>query len=126
MRQQYPVELRELSWSVVYSRPDLQMRTIVLMMRDLYNFFEPLSYNSIHAYAFADAAYNGGQGGVNRERRACNISADCDPSKWFDHVEKYCLKSRAVLYGKRSACDINRHHVQDVMHIRSNKYKPFF
>jgi hypothetical protein len=33
------------------------------------------------------------------------------------------LKSRKVLYGNRSASDINRHHVHDVINVRSVKYR---
>ena len=84
------------------------------------------SDNTIEALAFADAAYNGGVSGVNLERRACVLTAGCDPSKWFGHTEKLCLKSKAALYGSRSACDINRHHVQDVINIRSTKYEVLF
>ena len=76
----------------------------------------------MEALAFADAAYNGGVSGVNNERRACKMTPGCDPNKWFGHTEKLCLKSKVALYGNRSACDINRHHVKDVLLVRSNKY----
>ena len=46
--------------------------------------------------------------------------------QWFGHVEHTCMKSRAPLYGNRSACDINREHVNLVMRVRSAKYAPFF
>lgn len=80
----------------------------------------------MEALAFADAAYNGGIGGLNSERRACKLAPDCDPTKWFGNVELYCLKSKAALYGNRSACDINRHHVKDVLLTRISKYTLFF
>ena len=95
------------------------------MMKSNYSYFNN-GLNSWEAYAFSDAAYNGGIGGVNSERRACKISSQCDPAKWFNNVEYFCLKSKAPLYGKRSACDINRHHVRDVMLVRSAKYKKYF
>lgn len=126
MRHKYPRELSQLSWSTIYTRPDLQIRTIVLMMRDNYKAFEPYAKNNDEAYAFADAAYNGGLGGVNKERRACKLSSSCDPGVWFGNVENFCLKSRVALYGNRSACDINRHHVKDVLKIRADKYKILF
>jgi hypothetical protein len=71
----------------------------------------------------ADAAYNGGMRGLQSERRACRMAAGCDPGRWWAHVEHQCLKSRAPLYGTRSACDINRHHVHDVIHKRAPKYR---
>ena len=73
--------------------------------------------------AMADAAYNGGMAGLQRERRACQITAGCDPAQWWGHVEQRCLKSRTVLYAGRSACDINRHHVKDVIQHRAPKYQ---
>jgi len=73
--------------------------------------------------AMTDAAYNGGVGGVLNERRSCSLRGDCDPNKWFGNVEKTCLKSTKPLYAGRSACDINRHHVSDVLRTRMPKYK---
>lgn len=95
-------------------------------MRDNYTYYAKYSESPIEAYAFADAAYNGGIGGLDNERRACKLASWCDHTKWFDNVEKLCLKSKVALYGNRSACDINRHHVKDVLLIRSSKYVPYF
>lgn len=118
MRQAHPA-LRELSWTTIYQRPDLQIRTMVVMVKADYQRF----MSTAAALHFADAAYNGGWGGVQQERRACGLKAGCDPQRWFGHVERVCLKSRAPIYGNRSACDINRHHVHDVIHNRAPKYR---
>jgi hypothetical protein len=97
------------------------------MSRDNYYYFKPYSANSLQALKFADAGYNGGNGGVDKERRACQIKSGCDPAYWDNHVEHLCLKSRVPKKGiSRSACDINRHHVVDVFDVRTNKYKPSF
>lgn len=114
--------LRDLDWSNVYQRPDLQLRALILKGRDNYNALR-LVADPLQRLAFADAAYNGGMGGVNSERRACAITAGCDPQRWWGHVERTCLKSRTPLYAGRSACDINRHHVRDVLRVRAHKYK---
>ena len=74
-------------------------------------------------FGFGDAAYNGGLPGVQRERRACELSPGCNAREWFDNVERHCLKSRQPIYGKRSACDINREHVRAVLLIRPGKYR---
>lgn len=121
MREQHPA-LREIDWSNVYNRPDLQLRAVVLKSRSDYLRLGVVSDPMIRL-AFADAAYNGGLGGVQKERRACGLKTGCDPQRWFGHVELTCLKSRKPLYGNRSACDINRHHVHDVLHVRSPKYE---
>lgn len=122
MRDRHPA-LREWSWQNVYSRPELQLRALVLMSRDNFKAIARLVAEPQAALAFADAAYNGGLGGVQNERRACGMKAGCDPQRWFGHVEHVCLKSRAALYGGRSACDINRHHVKDVLLVRAPKYR---
>ena len=118
LRNQYGAELSGLSWDTVYKRPDLQLRAVVLMSRDAARPFRD-SAGWLH---FGDAGYNGGVAGVQKERRACKLSAGCDPSRWFANVELHCLKSRQPLYGGRSACDINREHVHNVFLVRRAKY----
>ncbi len=112
----------DLTWSNVYRRPDLQLRAVVLMSRDAYRRYRPVAADSDAALAFADAAYNGGTGGVSSDRRACAVRKNCDPSRWFGHVENTCTKSKASIYGNRSPCDINRWHVHQVLRVRSDKY----
>lgn len=115
LRSQYGDALGDLSWGNVYQRPDLQLRALVLMSRDAARQFG----GNLH---FGDAAYNGGGAGVQKERRACGLTAGCDASLWFGNVESHCLKSRQPLYGGRSACDINREHVHNVFLVRRAKY----
>ena len=118
-----PRGLNDLRWDTVYQRPDLQMRVIVLMTRATYSRLTPLVPTHPPRLAMADAAYNGGLGGLLNERRACQMAPNCNPNEWFGHVETTCLKSKAPLYGHRSACDINRHHVKDVLQVRMPKYR---
>ena len=122
MRDQHPAALKDLNWSNVYARPDLQLRALVLQSK---GYFQGLTVvtDPMERLAFADAAYNGGLGGVQKERRACGLKPGCDPQRWFGNVERTCLKSHAPLYAGRSPCDINRHHVQDVVLTRSPKYR---
>lgn len=120
MRRQYP-ELKDWTWSNVYTRPDLQLRAIVLMSKTNYQALRAVDSTDAQL-AFSDAAYNGGLGGVQKERRACQIKSGCDPQLWFGQVEQLCLKSHGALYDRRSACDINREHVRMVMRVRSAKY----
>jgi hypothetical protein len=121
LRAQYGAELSGWTWDTAYSRPDLQLRAIVLMSRDAYRPFR----TAPAALAFGDAAYNGGAGGVQQERRACALTPDCDAGQWFGQVDQHCLKSRQPLYGGRSACDINREHVRNVLQVRRQKYEVF-
>jgi hypothetical protein len=118
MRAAHP-GLREISWSNIYQRPDLQIRAMVIMVKSGYGKFS----GTATPLEFADAGYNGGDGGVQKERRACGLTPGCDPQRWFGHVERVCLKSRTAIYGQRSACDINRHHVHDVIRIQMPRYR---
>ena len=125
IRTRYYEHLKELSWSNIYSRPDLQIKAIVLKSKDNYGYYARFT-DPYNALAFADAAYNGGIRGLDNERRACVLTSGCKPDTWFGHVEKVCLKSKTVLYGNRSACDINRHHVKDVLINRAKKYEDYY
>lgn len=121
IRKKHYNELKELSWSNIKQRPDLQIKAIILMWKDNYVRL-PSSISDYERIAMADAAYNGGYGDLLKERKYCGLKKDCDPNYWFGNIEKTCLKSTRKLYGNRSACDINRHHVHDVMEVRLNKY----
>lgn len=122
MRRRYKQELIEASWDTIHQRPDIQVRVITLMLRDSWGrLFDVKNLDS--RMAFIDAAYNGGLGGLNKERRQCSLTKGCNHMEWFGHVEKVCLKSKKPLYSGRSACDINRHHVKDVLQTRLPKYK---
>lgn len=113
--------LSELNWNNVYFRPDLQIRAVIILSKEsAAPFIKTSSY-----LEFGDAAYNGGISGVQKERRACKLSFNCNPDIWFNNVSKHCLKSKIALYGNRSACDINREHVYNVFYIRSHKYIKF-
>lgn len=118
-------ELKEMNWSNIKSRPDLQVRAIVLKSRDNFEYYA--RYTDIeNALIFGIVSYNGGIGGLDKERRACKISTGCDPAIWFDNVERFCMKSKAILYGKRSACNINREYPINIIKIRSGKYSKFW
>lgn len=120
MRKAYP-DLRDMTWDNIYQQPQLQLRALVLLVKENYNRF-PTSIPAMSRLHFADAAYNGGGGGVQSERRACGLIQGCDANQWFGNVELHCLKSKVALYGKRNACDINREHPHNVFLIRSAKY----
>lgn len=126
LKAKHTQALKDLSWSNVYQRPDLQIRAMVLLTKSSYDRLTIPGIAPMDHIAFTDAAYNGGLGGVMKERRACGLSVNCDPRKWFSNVEKYCMKSKKPLYSGRSACDINRHHVYDVLNTRMPKYQDKF
>jgi hypothetical protein len=122
LKAMYKTDLREASWDTLKERPDLQMRMIILLLKDdyskLYNVTDPAS--RLH---MTDNAYNGGVRDVQRARRSCGLASGCNPGIWFDNTERFSPKSLKVLYGSRSAKDISLHHTRDVFFTRLPKYK---
>lgn len=121
MRNLYKEELKDAKWETIYQRPDIQIRIAILILREDYKKLYSVKDPEIRMH-MTDAAYNGGINGVLKERRICGMAKDCNPNIWFGHVEKYSSKSNKILYGNRSATDINRHHVRDVFYNRLPKY----
>lgn len=103
---------------------EYQLRVLVLKNRANYSRLK-FAANNWQRMAFTFAAYNGGLGGVLQDRKLCSRTAGCDPSVWFDHVEKTSLKARTTVsgYGK-SFFDINREYVRNVLYVRRPKYVP--
>lgn len=64
---------------------------------------------SVERMAMVLSAYNGGGGGVRKDRILCGNTPGCDPSLWFGHVEITSYKSRVKWQGYgASAYEINR------------------
>lgn len=120
-----PEALRELTWDNVYTRADLGVRAILVKLRDCHSRFERLKLaDEMARLAFCDAAYNGGLGGVQQERKLCALTAGCDPDKWFGHVEHHSNKSRAKWQGYgASAFDINRAHVRETVLLEPRRWR---
>lgn len=113
--------LRNWAWQDRYD-PARQLRTMVLMDRSS---FRRLAFvaDPRERLAMTYSAYNGGLGGVLADRRLCNQVQDCDPSRWFGHVERTSLKAKRVAkgYGK-SFFEINREYVRNVLIVRRARY----
>lgn len=125
VKRQFPKELGNWSWDNVRSRPDLQVRAIVLMIKDGTAHYGRVKDKTI-ALQFSDSAYNGGPGMLDKERMACGMKKTCNPDLWFGNVEKICVRSTKSIYGaNRSPCSINREHVSNIFYLRMLKYKPY-
>jgi hypothetical protein len=108
-----PAELAALSWANVYTRADLGLRATLVKLRDCDSRLQRLGeFETLVRVAMCDAAYNGGWGGLQQDRKLCALQAGCDPAQWFGHVEHTSAKSRTKWQGYgQSAFDINRGHV---------------
>ncbi|MGL4233184.1 MAG: hypothetical protein ACRDAM_15810 [Casimicrobium sp.] len=121
MRALHRQELEGFTWSSegIYD-PKLQLRAVVLKNRDNHAVLAPL-FNGDMLPALT--AYNRGVGGVRADRRLCQVTDGCDPSKWTGHVANTCASGTAIIPGTRmTACQISRKYAPDVM-LRANKYK---
>jgi len=125
LRNRYSKYLKELSWSTIVQRPDLQIRAGVLMTKNNFKALSPMS-DPYQRLAASDAAYNGGLGSVRKRRRICGLKSNCDPQYWFGNLEHIVVKSTKPLYGSRSAQQINTEHVYKVLKETMPKYKPYF
>lgn len=117
----YPQALAGLTWDNRYD-PTLQLRALVLKNKQGYELVGKAS-TDYDRLAMSFAAYNGGSGGLNSDRRACAGTPGCDPGKWFGNVEFTSLKAKAAVpgYGK-SFFAINREYVTNVMKVRRVRY----
>lgn len=125
IRRKYHNELKELTWDNITSRPDLQLKAMMLMIKDDYKKLYNVNCH-MDRLAMTDAAYNGGLNSVYKRRRKCGLDKKCNPQKWVNNVELMVVKSTKPLYSGRSAQEINTYHPYDIIHNRMPKYKKYF
>lgn len=116
--------LKALNWGNVLNRPDLQIRAGILLSKENWNKLSPVT-DKWERHAMADAAYNGGINAILKDRTSCGLKKNCDPQKWFGHVEKITVnksQKKIKVYGNKSPWDINREHVKMTMKVRYPKY----
>lgn len=114
--------LANWQWSNRYD-PEMQLRALVAYDRNLFEQIKLGATDEDHL-AFMFSAYNGGFGGVLKDRRMCSAIKDCDPDKWFDNVEKHSFRSRTAAKGYgQSFFDVNRGYVKKIMIERVEKYR---
>lgn len=121
MKDKHPA-LRPLNWGNIYEKPELQLLALVLKAQDDFDTFRSVR-SPINRLVFQSAAYNRGVGGIQNERRACQVKEGCDPQLWWGNVEETCTASHKALYGDRSACQINRSHVFKVWYLHTPRYQ---
>lgn len=115
--------LKNWQWENRYNA-EFQLRTLVLTDRINFGKFGWAS-DPYERMGFALAAYNGGVGGVLSDRSVCRTVTQCDPARWFGHVEKASRKAKVAAsgYGK-SFFEINREYVRNILTLRRFKYVP--
>lgn len=124
LRAAHP-ELRDWTWGRRYD-PMLQLQGLVLMDRTGYARWGRLATTEQDAWGFTLSGYNGGDGGVGKDRLLCAKVPGCDPARWFGNVELHSTKSRAKWQGYgESPYSINRGYVRQVLR-RAPEYQGFW
>lgn len=110
-------------WSDRYNAT-YQIRALVLMdARELAS-LAPAADTPDDAIAFALSAYNGGRGGVFKDRTICAATAGCNPRRWFGHVERYSFRAQKAVHGYgKSFFEINREYVRNILGVRQARYR---
>ena len=121
LKKRFPSDLSELTWNNIRDKPALQMRAIMLLWIDNYKRL-PNHISEFDRMAMSDSAYNGGYGFILKDRKTCGLKAGCDANLWFNNVETINNRGNKILYANRTANEINRHHVRDVLLTRMSKY----
>lgn len=114
--------LENWTWEDRYN-PRYQMMALVSYDKYLYNLIKFPVYDEFEKMAFTLSAYNGGLGGVIKDRQLCEVTENCDPTKWFDNVERVSYKAKvAISEYKKSFFQINREYVDNILNHRRFKY----
>jgi len=64
-----------------------QLRGAILKLKVNDRACHPLMFNERESRACSGAMYNGGSGSVFRRIRTCGLDGNCDPTRWFGHLE---------------------------------------
>lgn len=103
--------------------PEMQLRSLVAYDRNLYSQIR-FGASDQDKLAFMFSSYNGGMGGLIKDRRMCAAIKGCDPDRWFGHIEHHSFRAKTKVSGYRmSFFDINREYVRNIMFVRSPKYR---
>lgn len=116
--------LSDWKWEERYD-PKRQILSLVVYDKYLFNRIPKAETEEDHL-AFTFCSYNGGLGGLLKDRVLCASNPPCNPSKWFDNVEKNSWRAKTKVSGySKSFFEINREYVRNILKVRSEKYVRF-
>lgn len=121
LKRSFPAQLAGFSWDNPFN-PTLQLRALILKDYQGYKLIlgTDTDYDRI---AMTYAAYNGGSGGLNSDRRVCAATDGCNTGKWFGNVALTSLKSHTSIPGYgQSFFETNRTYVKNIMVVRRIRY----
>ncbi|MFW6855402.1 hypothetical protein ACODYM_29345 [Burkholderia gladioli] len=103
--------------------PKMQLGALVAYDRNLYRSIHFGATDTDHL-AFMFSAYNGGLGGVLKDREMCRHTRGCNPGIWFGNVEKTSFRSKVAVAGYgQSFFKTNRDYVANIVPPTSRRQK---
>lgn len=103
--------------------PRMQLRALVVYDRNLHRSVT-WAGSEDDRLAMALSAYNGGLGGLLKDRRLCAATEGCDPARWWGHVELRSFRAKTAVQGYgQSFFEINRGYVRRIMRELAPRYE---
>lgn len=100
-----------------------QIRAVVLKDQRTYYAIKGAT-TEIDRLSFMFSAYNGGLGGVTKDRVLCSNTKGCDKNKWKGNVENTSYKSKTAVKGYgQSFFAINRGYVDQIINLQPRREK---
>lgn len=113
--------LASWQWNDRYD-PTMQLRALIAYDRNLYASIQNAQTEQ-DRWAFTLSAYNGGKGGLDKDRLICRNTPGCNPNVWFDNVELHSFRAKTAVKGYgQSFYDINRGYVKNILFVRRPRY----
>jgi hypothetical protein len=114
------------NWSFEHPyQANYQLRGLVVYMHDISKQILDTETPEDN-YQMSLSSYNGGIGGLRKERLKCSMTPNCNPNVWYGNVELSSVKSHKAFKGYRqSPYDINRGYVK-LVYERAKKYEEFY
>jgi membrane-bound lytic murein transglycosylase MltF len=124
LKKNHPNVFGDWSFKNPYT-PRYQLRGLVVYMHDLSSEIRGASTPDDN-YRMTLSAYNGGIGGLRKERLKCSIIPNCNPNVWYSNVELSSIKSHKAFKGYgQSPYDINRGYIK-LVYERAKKYEGLY
>ncbi|MDT8428509.1 MAG: transglycosylase SLT domain-containing protein [Pseudomonadales bacterium] len=81
--------------------PDAALAALARYNRHIYDRQALPAHTECDRWAFVLSGYNGGPGWIDRDRRLCTASGQCDNTRWFGHVEYHSERAEWAMQENR-------------------------
>ena len=103
---------------------DKQIIYAIKEIKSTYEKFNNPRYDNVTRLALTLASYNGGLGGILKEKALCTKDPECKDNYWFCNIANKAARSKIPVKGySKSFWQINREYPVRIMFININKVK---